>query len=470
MKRKTTAGVGPANTGNRKRGERRSIDMLHGPLAGKILLFALPLAITGILQQLFNTADVAIVGHYVGSDAMAAVGSNAPVIGLLVNLFVGISLGANVVISQMTGQGNRSGISRAVHTAILVALLSGCGIAPLGQAVAGPMLRLMGVPESVFPLSLSYLRIYLAGMPIIFLYNYEAAIYRSQGDTRTPLICLMLAGVINVGLNLFFVRVLGMSANGVALATVISNGASALWLLIGLLRTDGPTRLSFSSLRIDRAILRRMLRIGVPTGMQGMVFSISNILIQSAINSLGAEIMAASSAAFNMEIFVYYVLNAFGQACTTFTGQNVGAGQRERCRSVLRWSLLLSFILTAGLGIALGIFRYPIMQIFSDNETVLYYGAVRILIVATLQPINMLIETFSGSLRGYGHATLPALVTVFGICGTRILWILTVFRLYPTFNALMIVYPVSWTVTASVLLFHFMRIRKEMFSPLPAGS
>ena len=257
MKRKTTAGVGPANTGNRKRGGRRSIDMLHGPLAGKILLFALPLAITGILQQLFNTADVAIVGHYVGSDAMAAVGSNAPVIGLLVNLFVGISLGANVVISQMTGQGNRSGISRAVHTAILVALLSGCGIALLGQAVAGPMLRLMGVPESVFPLSLSYLRIYLAGMPIIFLYNYEAAIYRSQGDTRTPLICLMLAGVINVGLNLFFVRVLGMSANGVALATVISNGASALWLLIGLLRTDGPTRLSFSSLRIDRAILRR---------------------------------------------------------------------------------------------------------------------------------------------------------------------------------------------------------------------
>ncbi len=441
----------------------RDIDMLHGSLADKLLLFALPLAVTGILQQLFNAADVAIVGRFVGSDAMAAVGSNAPVIGLLVNLFIGISLGANVVISRCTGQGDDDAVSRGVHTAILISLLSGIAVAVAGEIAARPLLTAMSVPDSVFPLALIYLRIYLAGMPVILLYNYESAIFRSQGDTRTPLLCLIVAGLTNVGLNLFFVRVLGMATDGVALATVISNAVSSVMLFLFLLRSDSRVRVRMSAFRIDRQLLVQMMQIGIPAGVQGIVFSLSNISIQSAINSLGADVMAASSAAFNVEIFVYFVMNAFGQACTTFIGQNVGAGQRPRCRRILQLSLLLAILLTVGLSALILLFRYPILSIFNKQEAVLSYGSTRLFIILTTYWTYAVSEVFSGCMRGFGLSLPPALISVFGICGTRLIWVHTAFRASREYVTLMAAYPISWAVTAVILLICYFLMRKKLY-------
>ena len=444
--------------------KRREIDMLHGSLVDKLLLFSLPLALTGILQQLFNAADVAVVGRFSSSEAMAAVGSNAPVIGLLVNLFIGVSLGANVVISRCTGQRDAKAVSRAVHTSILVALFSGLLVALLGELIARPLLTAMSVPDSVFPMALAYLRIYLAGMPVILLYNYESAIFRSQGDTRTPLLCLIIAGITNVGLNLFFVRQLGMAADGVALATVISNAVSSLLLFIFLLRSDGLIRVRFRDFRIDRQLLLQMLQIGIPAGLQGMVFSLSNITIQSSINSLGAAVMAGSSASFNVEILPYYVMNAFGQACTTFTGQNVGAGQRDRCRRILRQSLLLAIVFSSAICALIILARYPILRLFNTEEAVLAYGSTRLLFILVAYPVYVVLEVFSGCLRGFARSLAPALITVFGICGTRIFWVLHVFPKNPTFPMLLAVYPISWVISAVIILLYYALVRKKLYT------
>ena len=444
--------------------KHREIDMLHGSLVDKLLLFSLTLALTDILQQLFNAADVAVVGRFSSSEAMAAVGSNAPVIGLLVNLFIGVSLGANVVISRCTGQRDAKAVSRAVHTSILVALFSGLLVALLGELIARPLLTAMSVPDSVFPMALAYLRIYLAGMPVILLYNYESAIFRSQGDTRTPLLCLIIAGITNVGLNLFFVRQLGMAADGVALATVISNVVSSLLLFLFLLRSDGLIRVRFRDFRIDRQLLLQMLQIGIPAGLQGMVFSLSNITIQSSINSLGAAVMAGSSASFNVEILPYYVMNAFGQACTTFTGQNVGAGQRDRCRRILRQSLLLAIVFSSAICALIILARYPILRLFNTEEAVLAYGSTRLLFILITYPVYVVLEVFSGCLRGFARSLAPALITVFGICGTRIFWVLQVFPKNPTFPMLLAVYPISWVISAVIILLYYALVRKKLYT------
>ena len=317
--------------------------MLSGPIWSKIPRFALPVAATAILEQLFNASDIAVVGNFTGeakTAAVAAVGANSPIIGLIVNLFIGIALGANVVIAHAIGQGDRESVRKAVHTSVLVALLGGVAVAILGELAAAPLLGLLNVPEDVFPLALLYLRIYLLGMPVILLYNFEAAIFRSVGETRTPLLALTASGVLNVALNLFFVAVLHMTVNGVAIATVISNGISALLLYRRLRQSTQDIRLEPRHLRIDRASLGRILRIGLPAGIQSAVFAISNIVIQSAINSLGTVVMAASSAAFNIEVITYDILNSFSQACTTFVGQNYGAGNVKRCRRTLALCLM----------------------------------------------------------------------------------------------------------------------------------
>lgn len=311
-----------------KRKRSLAIDILNGPMWDKILRYALPVAATGILGQLFNASDIAIVGNFAEGDtvaAVAAVGANGPVIGLLLNIFIGIALGANVVIANAIGRGDKETVSRAVHTSIVAAVLGGIIVGLLGQLVAEPVLSMLQVPEDVFPLALKYMRIYLLGLPVIFLYNFEAAIFRSAGDTKTPLVALALSGVLNVILNLFFVVVLNKTVDGVAIATVLANVVSSVVLLRRLLRSELFIHVEFKNLRIDWKILWRILKIGVPAGIQGAVFSLSNIVVQSAINSLGKVTMAASSAAFNVEIMAYYILNSFGQACTTFVGQNYGA-------------------------------------------------------------------------------------------------------------------------------------------------
>lgn len=428
-----------------------NMDMLQGSLTDKILKFALPLAVTGILQQLFNAADVAVIGQYAGKNAMAAVGSNSPVIGLLVNAFVGIALGANVVISRFTGQKNGDGVRKAVHTSVVFAILSGLFLTMIGELIAPFLLHLLSVPDDVFPLSLLYLRVYLLGLPVIFLYNFESAIFRSQGDTRTPLICLVVSGVINVALNLFFVRVLGMTVDGVATATVISNLISSALLFYLLCHREDSIRLQMGELRIDRQVLASMVRIGLPAGLQGMVFSISNLCIQSAINRLGSDVMAASSAAFNIEIFAYYMINSFGQACTTFVGQNYGAGNVDRCRKVAKVSLVLDFAITVVISVLLIVFGKPLLGLFNRDPVVTSIGMIRLRYILSAEVVNVVMEVSSGAMRGYGYSLVPAIITFVGVCGIRITWVYTVFQASQGFHTLMMVYPISWSVTAIAL-------------------
>ena len=335
--------------------EKRTLDMIHGSIWNKIPRFALPVAATAILEQLFNASDVAVVGNFTGEAktvSVAAVGANSPIISLIVNLFIGIALGTNVVIANAIGRNDRDTVRKTLHTSVLVAIFGGIFVAFLGEAAAAPLLGMLNVPEDVFPLALLYLRIYLIGMPVILLYNFEAAIFRSVGDTKTPLAALAFSGVLNVLLNLFFVAVLHMTVNGVAIATVISNAISSVLLFIKLRRTNGIIHLEAKELKIDSASLKNILRIGLPAGIQSAVFAVSNIVIQSAINSLGTVVMAALSAAYNIEIITYDILNSFSQACTTFVGQNVGAGEMKRCRRTL-FLCLAEGIVTLSLAVAL---------------------------------------------------------------------------------------------------------------------
>lgn len=442
--------------------KRKKIDMLNGSITDKLLLFALPLAATGMLQQLFNAADVAVVGRFVGKNAMAAVGSNSAIIGLLVNGFVGIALGANVVISRFTGQKNDAGIARSVHTSILFSILGGIGVTLLGEWIAPLILQAMSVPEEVFPMALAYLRIYLLGMPVIFLYNFESAIFRSQGDTRTPLICLVISGVINVILNIFFVCAVGMTADGVALATVLSNLISSVLLFVFLCRRKDAIALNIRRIRIHGDVLRDIIRIGLPAGLQSMVFSLSNICIQSAVNSLGAEVMAASSAAFNIEILLYYLINSFGQACTTFVGQNYGAEKLQRCRRVARISLIMDILVTAVASLLLLAFARPLIGIFNGDPSIAEIGIIRLRFIVGAEVVNAVIEIMSGAMRGYGYSLVPAVLTFAGVCGVRIAWVYTVFRMVPTFFSLMMVYPVSWVFTAVALTIAYLRFVKKL--------
>ena len=429
--------------------------MLHGSIWDKIPRFALPVAATAILEQLFNASDIAVVGNFTGDArtvAVAAVGANSAIIGLVVNLFIGIALGANVVIAHAIGQGDRETVHKAVHTSVVVALLGGVLVALLGELVAAPLLGLLNVPEDVFSLALLYLRIYLAGMPVILLYNFEAAIFRSVGETKIPLIALFSSGILNVALNLFFVAVLGMTVNGVAIATVISNAVSALLLYRRLRRTDMDIHLDPKALRIDLAVFKRILRIGLPAGIQSAVFSVSNIIIQSAINSLGTVVMAASSAAFNIEIITYDILNSFSQACTTFVGQNYGAGQIGRCKRTMLLCMAEGLVtLAAAIALILS-FGKPLLSIFTNDPEVVATGYIRLMMVTLSHTFSLLYEVMSGYLRGFGISLTPAILTMVGVCGIRIAWIQFVFPMSRTFRTIMTVYPVSLCTTMLLLL------------------
>lgn len=431
---------------------KNRMDMINGSLGDKIIKHAIPLAVTGILQQLFNAADLAVVGHFSGKEAMAAVGSNAPVIGLLVNLFVGISLGSNVIIARSIGQGDNESISKAVHTSVIVALLGGLFLTVLGELLAPEVVEMLAVPDDVYPLAVKYLRIYLAGMPVILLYNFEAAIFRSCGNTQMPLIALVVSGILNVVLNLFFVLGLGMDVDGVAAATVLSNLVSSALLFAALIRTELVIRIIPRKLRIHGDMLGQILRIGIPAGVQGMIFSFANIIIQSAVNSLGTTVMAASSAAYNLEVFSYYVMNSFGQACTTFVGQNYGAGRGDRCRKTLKLCLLQSLISTATASILILLFSRSLLGIFNTDPEVIATGRIRLEYIFFAYLFSFVQEGLSGYLRGYGVSFIPAACAVIGICGVRLTWIFTVFRHAPSFTTIMQVYPLSLGVTAAVIL------------------
>ena len=435
---------------------QRQLDMLHGPIWNKIPQFALPVAATAILEQLFNASDVAVVGNFTGAEstlAVAAVGSNSSIISLIVNLFIGIALGSNVVIAHAIGHGDKASVHKAVHTSIVAAVLGGAAVTIIGELIAAPLLGLLHVPDEVFPLALLYLRIYLLGMPVILLYNFEAAIFRSVGETKIPLLALAASGVLNVILNLFFVIVLHMTVNGVATATVISNAVSSLILYQRLRTTTLEIRVEPRSLRIDPTSLRRILQIGLPAGIQSAVFSVANIVIQSAINSLGTIVMAASSAAYNIEVFTYDILNSFSQPCTTFVGQNFGAGNPQRCKKTLLLCLGEGICI---LGVAIAAILFwgkPLLSIFDSNPEVIETGYIRLMLVVSAHSFSLLYEVMAGYLRGFGISLAPAVITTICVCGIRFGWIQLIFPQNPTFWTIMTVYPVSLAATALAIFF-----------------
>ena len=433
------------------------MDMLNGPVWNKIIRYALPVAATGVLEQLFNASDIAIVGNFAGdvkTIAVAAIGATSPIIGLLLYFFIGIALGSNVVIATAIGRKDEEMVHKAVHTSIIMSVAGGLLVTIFGEIFIGNLLHAL------------YIRIYLLGMPAILLYNFEAAIFRSIGETKIPLKALAMSGVLNVLLNLFFVIVLDMTVNGVAIATVIANVVSSTLLLIKLIRSDQVIRIKRQELRFSSRIFRDIIKIGLPAGIQSAVFSVANIIIQSAINSLGTLVIAASSAAFNIEILAYYVMNAFSQACTTFTGQNYGAGQLKRCRRILGICIIEDAIATASAIILVLLSGRALLSIFSSDPQVIEIGYTRLVIIFSAYTFSMLYENMSGYLRGFGKSLVPALLTVIGVCGVRVFWIFAVFPSHRTFATIMTAYPISLAFTALLIFIAVMIVRPSRKSAI----
>ena len=439
------------------------MDMCSGPLLRKILLFALPLAFSGVLQLLFNAADIVVVGRFTGSTAMAAVGSTTSLINLMVNLFIGLSVGANVVIARSYGAGDRQAVHRGVHTSILAAAVCGTVMIFVGLALSRPMLELMDTPEDVIDQATVYLRIYFVGMPAVLLYNFGAAILRAVGDTRRPLYFLTIAGIVNVVLNLFFVIVFSMGVAGVALATIISQTISAGLILYCLWHTTGACRLIPSELRIHKDQLLAILRIGLPAGLQGVIFNISNVLIQSSVNSFGSAVMAGNTAASNIEGFVYTSMNAVYQTAMSFTSQNMGARNFRRVDRVLLECLVLVTLIGAALGNGAYLLGNQLLGIYTPDPQVVTYGLYRLSVVSRTYFLCGMMDVLAGSIRGLGYSVLPMAVSLTGACLLRIAWIMTVFQAQRTQLSLYISYPISWIVTVLAHLACYLLVRKRAF-------
>ncbi len=440
--------------------KRRTVDMLNGPLLPNILLYALPLIASGLLQLLYNAADLIVVARFTGGTALAAVGSTGPLVNLIVNVFIGVSVGAGVAIARAFGAGNRKDIHESVHTAMGISVVSGIVTMVIGLIIAPYALQWMGSPPEVIDQSTLYLRIYFLGMPAMMVYNFGAAILRSVGDTKRPLYILALAGMVNVALNLVLVIVFHLGVAGVAIATTASQVISAALVVVCLVRADGIYRYHIRKTRIYKDKLLEMLRLGIPAGIQGSIFSISNIVIQSSINSFGAAAVAGSAAAGNIEGFVYVAMNAMYQTCMAFTAQNVGARQPARLKKVLFACLGL----VTAIGLTLGMLVYfcgePLLSLYTSasantgtvsNADILARGMERLAIIATTYFLCGIMEVLVGAMRGMGSSWTPMIVSIAGVCGIRIVYIFTVFAfLYHTLTSLYISYILSWTVTAAI--------------------
>jgi len=441
------------------------MDMLQGSLLNKILLFSLPLAASSVLQQLFNSVDIAVVGKFASDQALAAVGSNSSVISLMINLFVGISVGANVVIANYIGQKDHQGIKNSIHTVSVISLTSGFLLLVVGLLIARPILKAMDTPDDVIDLAVLYLRIYFLGMPFFMIYNFGASILRSMGDTKRPLYCLIIAGIINTILNLLLVITFDMSVAGVAIATVIANMCSAGMIIYILRHEKAPFKLDTNHLRITRPELRKILQIGVPAGIQGMVFSFANIFIQAAVNRFGSAAIAGSAAALTYEFYCYFVVNAFSQAAVTFISQNYGARQIERCKRIFRLTMILSVACCGLLNLLFVWQKHFAISFFTSSPEVFHYAALRMNIVLLTQSIACSYEIAGAALRGLGYSMLPTILTVFGTCVLRLAWIYLICPLLPGFDALMAIYPISWIVTGTAVWVAYYVIQKKVFRP-----
>ena len=433
----------------KKASNSHEIDMVNGTILDKLIIFAIPVMLSGILQLLFNAADVIVVGRFAGEEALAAVGSTNSLINLLVNIFIGISVGTNVLVARYYGAEDKLGVKETVHTAILTAIISGIILIFIGILFTRPLLVLMGSPDNVLPLSAIYLKIYFLGMPATMLYNFGSAILRAIGDTKRPMIYLTLAGVLNVGLNLILVIVFNLGVIGVALATAISQFLSAALIIRALVKEEGAVKLNLKELRIHKSKLIGLLRVGLPAGMQGAIFSISNVLIQSSINSFGSTAMAGNTAAASIEGFVYVGMNAFHQTAVSFVSQNYGAGKIKRIKTISWYCIIMVTVvgLVMGLGaVALG---HPLLSIYSDKENVIAYGILRLKYICGFYCLCGIMDTMVGIIRGLGYSIMPMIVSLLGACAFRILWIYTIFAAVGTLANLYVSYPISWVITAA---------------------
>lgn len=438
------------------------MDMCSGPIFSKIVAFAIPLILSGILQLLFNAADIIVVGRFAGSESLAAVGSTSSLINLLVNVFVGLSVGANVMVARYYGGQNHRDLEETVHTAMLLAAIGGVGLIVVGVLLARPLLELMGTPENVLPLAALYMRIYFVGMPVTLLYNFGSAILRGVGDTRRPLYFLLVAGIVNVVLNLFFVIQFSMGVAGVALATVISQTISAALIVRCLVHTDSSYRLNLRNLRIVPEKMKTIVQIGFPAGLQGAIFSISNVLIQSSVNSFGSLVMAGNTASANIEGFIYTSMNAIYQTALSFTSQNFGARQFKRMTKILLYCLGVVTFVGAAMGFGALAIGDQLLGIYSSDPEVIQYGLYRLTIIASTYFICGWMDTMVGGLRGMGYSVAPMIVSLTGACAFRILWIFTVFAMDRTLETLYISYPVSWAITAAAHVITYLIVRRKL--------
>lgn len=447
------------NTSIRK---SKTVDMLNGPLWGKILVFALPLIASGILQQSFNAVDIAIIGRYSTSQAIAAVGSNGPIISIMVNLFLGIAVGANVVIANYLGQKHHSAVRNSISTVAIVSLISGVVLLLIGVSLARPILEAMNAPEDVIDLAGTYLRIYFCGMPFMMIYNFGAAILRSIGDTRMPFYSLVIATIVNLVLDWVFVAEFGMGVDGVAWATVIANGVNAAIIVWILAREPDPVTLTFKGWKLSMHDLKKMLQIGIPAGLQGMVFSISNIFIQSSINSFGSDAIAGSAAALTYEVYCYYIVVAFCAAVIAFTGQNYGAGNLIRCRKIFAICMFYASTLCLLANILIVLNENTCISVFSKDPAVMNYARLRFHYVLLFQCLASSYEISGAYMRGLGHSLSPMILTIFGTCILRLAWVYTIAADYHTFEVLMSIYPITWVITGILVVIAALRLQHKL--------
>ena len=446
-----------------KQNRRYEMDMTTGALLPKILVFSGPLILTGILQLLYNAADVVVVGRFAGATSLAAVGSTGSLINLIINVFMGLSVGTSVMVARYYGAGDVRMVQDTVHTSILVSLVSGIAVGIFGFFMAKPILRLMDSPEDVIDLATLYVRIYFLGMPFNLLYNFGAGILRAVGDTKRPLYYLTISGAANVGLNLILVIVFQMGVAGVAIATVVSQAISMVLVLLCLIRTHGAIHLDLRKLRIRKGPLLGIIQVGLPAGLQGSLFSISNVLIQSSINSFQSTAMAGNAAASNLEGFVYTAMNSIYQADLTFASQKYGAGKKDRVKSVL-WNCLGTVVVIGlGLGLLFQAFDRTLLSVYNQDPAVIDYGVLRMHIILPTYFICGMMDVMVGQLRGIGYSIMPMIVSLTGACLFRILWIMTIFSMpqFHTLQMLYISYPVSWALTFSIHMICYLTIAKK---------
>ena len=437
------------------------MDMTDGPLTTKIIKFTIPVMLTGILQLLFNTADVIVVGRFTGKTALAAVGSTGSLINLLVSLFIGLSIGTNVLVARYQGAKDDKAVSETVHTSIALGIVGGLILLIIGVVATRPLLEMMATPEDVIDQSTLYMRILFFGMPLNLILNFGAAILRAIGDTKRPLYYLTIAGVINLFLNIFLVTVFSLGVAGVAIATVISEGVSCVLILLCLKHETGAIRLYFNRIKINPSKCIDIMKIGLPAGLQGCIFSISNVLIQSSVNSFGSTVMAGNTAASNIEGFVYVSMNSLHQTCISFTSQNFGAGKFKRIKKVLINCLVIVAITGLVLGNSAYFFGKYLLSAYNNEAEVISYGLIRLSIISTMYFLCGLMDVMVGAMRGIGYSILPMIVSLVGACGLRIVWIYTVFVKFRTLDILFISYPVTWTITfLSHLVCYYIVTRK----------